>query len=115
MNDTIVWNTRDPLYGYTKIELLDQLKEMLLGRVVEAWIFGSFVHGRFGPDSDIDIIVVCETDLPFTRRQGLFDDVYDLIPAVDLLVYTPAEFSQLTDNPSIGFWTDVVKTMVKLI
>ena len=79
--------------------------------VCGAWIFGSHATGSVGPDSDLDLIVVTPTDLPFTRRAGLFDDLFDLFPILDLLVYTPAEFQKLSADPSPGFWASVVARM----
>lgn len=115
MISVIEWKTRDPLYGMDSDGLKARLKELLADRVREAWIFGSFAKGGFGTDSDIDLIVVADTDLPFTRRQSLFDDLYSLVPALDLLVYTPAEFARLTADPSPGFWQDVSATMRRLL
>lgn len=107
----LVRNTRDPLYGKTAQEIEQAFAAALAGRVVSAWVFGSFATGTMTPDSDIDLMLVVETDVPFTRRAIAFEDLCDIHPALDLLVYTPAEFARLTGEPTIGFWQDVVKTM----
>jgi predicted nucleotidyltransferase len=36
--------------------------------VSQAWIFGSYIAGGFGPESDIDLMLVVETDEPFQIR-----------------------------------------------
>lgn len=105
----------DPLCGYTKEEFSNVLKSSLAGRVEEAWLFGSYTGNSFGKFSDIDLILVCETKLSFQLRNRMFDDLYDLGPEMDILVYTPLEFSDLKSNPSTGFWKTVTETMVQLV
>ena len=55
-------------------------------------LFGSRARGDAAPDSDFDILVVAETDIPFTKRQGIaLTALGSLEFPVDLLVYTQAE------------------------
>ena len=89
MSEVIRWKTRDPLYGFDAAGLKTRLKELLAGRVEEVWMFGSIVAGACRPDREIDMIMVRDNDVAFTQWQALFDDVYELLPALDLLVYTP--------------------------
>lgn len=54
--------------------------------------FGSFARGEIGGASDLDLIAVMESDLPFIKR---LERLYlELSPKVglDLLVYTSEEF-----------------------
>ncbi len=61
--------------------------------VVERMIlFGSRGRGTAGPDSDYDVLVIANSEIPFGRRQGeariaLGRKHFPL----DLFVYTPAE------------------------
>ncbi len=58
-------------------------------------LFGSAARGDADTCSDIDIVVIKETDARFLDRLGT---VYQLIQpdfALDALVYTPAEFAQM--------------------
>lgn len=58
-------------------------------------LFGSLARGDVGPWSDIDLILVKETDRRFLDR---LDEFYRAVlpkTAVDVLVYTPAEFAEL--------------------
>lgn len=61
-----------------------------------AYVFGSRARGTAHPDSDIDVIIVAETDLPAVER---FRDYLPAILAapvgVDMFVYTPEEFERL--------------------
>ncbi len=114
-NDILVKPNRDPLFGFTRQELINTFRSVLRGRVTAAYFFGSFACDNLRPNSDIDIILVTRTKLPFIERPRLFDDLRDLIPALDVLVYTPEEFDSLTNDPSPGFWQSVVKTMVRIL
>ena len=111
-DDTIlVRSTRDPLFGRTPGELEAALQRALSGRVNEAYFFGSFGTNVFGAESDIDIILINETDAPFLMRSREFEDLLDIHPALDILIYTPDEFERLTTDPSPGFWTSVSATL----
>ncbi|MBN2449599.1 MAG: nucleotidyltransferase domain-containing protein [Lentisphaeria bacterium] len=61
-------------------------------------LFGSLARGRVGERSDVDLVVVQETDQPVLSR---VEELYRLVlPEVDMdiLVYTPAEFEQLRES-----------------
>ena len=105
---------RDPLLGRTPDEFIQQLREKLYGRVSEAYIFGSFGSDRFNEYSDIDIILVMETDKPFLERPLEFSDIMDMALSMDLLVYTPAELSRLLQEDT-GFWKSVKETLKHVV
>ncbi|HUW41414.1 MAG TPA: nucleotidyltransferase domain-containing protein [Rectinemataceae bacterium] len=111
----IVWNTRDPLGGRSPEEFEAEVRRLLQGRVLAAYLFGSYGTEDFGRDSDIDLILIAETGKPFVERALDFSDLIDLVPDMDLLVYTPEEFSALTIDPSPGFWTSVVASLRRII
>ena len=78
---------------------LDELKHALrkplreLG-VERAIVFGSWARGEADGFSDLDLLVVIETDLGFAQRGALLGEALDRIPVgVDLLVYTPLQFA----------------------
>jgi len=63
--------------------------------------FGSFARRETGTASDLDIIAVMPSNLPFIRR---LDALYsEFVPRVglDLLAYTPAEFDEMKDRPFV--------------
>ncbi len=111
----IVWNTREPLGGMTREAFEAEFKRILAGRVVEAWIFGSYDSPAFGRDSDIDVFLVVETTKPFVERALDFGELRDLVPDMDILVYTPEEFRKLTGDPSPGFWRSAVASMRRMM
>ena len=61
-------------------------------------LFGSLAHGRVHEWSDLDLVVIADTDLPFLER--LRQVVRRVCPKVtmDLFVYTPAEWVLLKQS-----------------
>jgi predicted nucleotidyltransferase len=110
----LVRSSRDPLSGLSRKEFEDHLLSELEGRVDEVWLFGSYVTGQLGPDSDVDVILIVETQDSFPVRSQRFSNLLDIGPRLDILVYTPAEISKLTTNPTFGFWQNVTKTMRRI-
>jgi predicted nucleotidyltransferase len=111
----IIWNTREPLRGRSPDEFEAELKRRLAGRVQAAYLFGSYGRPEFGRDSDVDLMLVVETEKPFLDRYQDFGDIRDLAADMDLLVYTPQEFADLTKEPSPGFWTSAVESMKRVL
>ena len=70
--------------------------------VREAFVFGSYASGAVGPTSDLDVLVVRDTDL------GIVDRVADLALAargpvpLDLIVVTPEERATTFAASSFG-------------
>lgn len=63
--------------------------------VRHAFVFGSYARGTADAWSDVDLVVVMPTDLPFVERPLSLTDVLDALPvATDVLVYTPEEFER---------------------
>lgn len=114
-SEILIKHTRDPLFGFTPPELREHLHDSLRGRCTHAYLYGSFVRGDMSSDSDVDCIVVTETDVPFPQRAGLYDDLRDSLPSLQVLVYTPSEFRDLTTDPSPGFWRSVCREMERIL
>lgn len=61
--------------------------------VVDVWVFGSAATGAVHAGSDLDLLVVRNTDeSPPARALTLFRELGPRLP-VDLFVFTPAEFA----------------------
>jgi hypothetical protein len=58
---------------------------------------------------------VCETDKPFHVRAFDFEDLLDLVPSTDILVYTRDELDNLLAEESFGFWNCVKESMVRFM
>ncbi len=58
-------------------------------------LFGSRARGGADESSDVDLIVVYQTDKRFLDRLDELYSRWDLPIAVDILAYTPAEFEEM--------------------
>lgn len=70
-------------------------------------LFGSRARGTHDQLSDIDLIVVYDTDKRFLDRLEELYRLWDLPGAVDILAYTPQEFEEMKVNS--GFVADAVE------
>ena len=63
-------------------------------------LFGSVARHEATPDSDVDLLIVMDTDVPFHRRTVDLHYVLGglMIPA-DVLIVTPQEFISEVDDP----------------
>ncbi len=58
-------------------------------------LFGSHARGDAHSDSDLDLLIEMETDLPFYERTIAVDQVFGLRSwPMDILVYTPSEMER---------------------
>jgi predicted nucleotidyltransferase len=62
-------------------------------------LFGSYASGKADLFTDLDILVVMDTDKPFPERATSLCSLLSLPVDVDILCYTPYEFSKLKDKP----------------
>ena len=62
---------------------------------VVAYVFGSVAAGTADEHSDIDVIVVRHTTLPFFDRVREIMEMRLEFGAADMLIYTPAELEQM--------------------
>lgn len=77
--------------------ILNRLKKDPSMRLV--LLFGSLARGDAREHSDIDLIVVKETEKRFLDR---LDEFYnDAREAMDVLVYTPQEFEEMKERPFV--------------
>ena len=73
--------------------------------IVHAMVFGSLARGEASRRSDIDLLLVQETDKRFLERyDGLLREITQTVSGrdVDLLIYTPQELEQLAHRPMIA-------------
>jgi len=71
-------------------------------------MFGSAATGRVRKYSDIDLVVVKKTALPFFKRSQKLVDLLDYNVDVDILVYTPEEFENAVKEKRF-FSEEIVK------
>jgi len=72
-------------------------------------LFGSYARGQAGDHSDVDLLIIAESDLPRPKRSR---ELYMLLRphpfAMDLLVYTPQEVER-SRRSSLSFISTVLK------
>lgn len=63
--------------------------------VLQAYLVGDFASERIRPETELDLVIVHQTEQPFHRRADFFAS--HLRPAVGAryVVYTPGEFEEL--------------------
>lgn len=64
-------------------------------------LVGSYARGRADLFTDLDILVVMDTDLSFIDRLRMLYPLLALPVDLDLLCYTPGELSRMQDRPFI--------------
>lgn len=78
--------------GEIKKHLLDAAREL---HAQSAWLFGSYARGEAREDSDVDILLIMESDLPRPKRAALaYRALRSWKVPKDILVYTPQEFDE---------------------
>jgi uncharacterized protein len=80
---------------WLKMRILSIFKPFHPDKII---IFGSFPRGEADGYSDIDIIVVYNTDKRFLDRLAELYTAWDIPRAVDILAYTPKEFEKMLDE-----------------
>ena len=87
----------------TQEPITDELVQEIARKIVQSFhpnriiAFGSYARGEQKPDSDLDLIVEMESNEPFYQRGlGIAALFRDRRWAMDLLVYTPDEFRELS-------------------
>lgn len=66
------------------------------GRALKAVVFGSYARGEADGYSDLDLIIVADTDRSFFKRHEEFEGVYDVWrKGMDLVIYTPGELEEM--------------------
>lgn len=88
-----------------------------LGRIVDRLIrgydplkiilFGSLASGQVGEWSDIDLVVIKDTEKPFYERLEEVIGIAQPNVGTDILVYTPAEEAQMRHD--LFFQEEVIK------
>jgi len=84
-------------------ELLGEMVRRIraAGNPLKIVLFGSRARGDARPDSDIDLLVIEESDLPRYRRSAVYRRaLVGLFPSKDIVVWTPAEVLEWANVPN---------------
>jgi predicted nucleotidyltransferase len=101
-------NVEDPERIYEQLKEFAQLLKSK-HKVKKVYLYGSFARGDFHEGSDIDLIIVGQFEGRMPQRIGKILDPTSL--PVEPLVYTEAEFEQMTER---AFLKDVLATAKQL-
>ena len=71
-------------------------------------LYGSFARGDYHALSDVDLLIVKDTDRPFLDRIGEVLRLCRTALSIEPLVYTPAELAQMEDEGN-SFLDEVFK------
>ena len=72
-------------------------------------LFGSYAYGKPDENSDVDLLVIKDTDDPINRRGGeIRKHLRGLCIPIDILVYTQKEIDEWKDTKA-AFITQVVE------
>ena len=61
-------------------------------------LFGSMVSDNWDEESDVDIIIVYNTEKSFLNRLKELYEKWSIPKAVDILAYTPSEFVEMASS-----------------
>ena len=75
--------------------LVEELKKL---GALEIIVFGSMARGKVRAGSDLDLIVVMESEERFPDRMARLYEALQPRVACDILAYTPAEFEQMPER-----------------
>jgi predicted nucleotidyltransferase len=89
------------VYVHLLEQALPQIVERLSGLegVERVSLFGSYAQGKRDLFTDLDILVIMETELGFIERLRMLYGIVASPVDLDLLCYTPQEFQDLKGQP----------------
>ena len=97
------------------IQIDDELYELIVDRIVSVAqpekiiLFGSRARATAHSDSDIDLLVIAQSDLPRYRRAvPIYGVLSDILTSMDVIVYTPQEVHEWSALPE-AFVTTAVR------
>ncbi|MHB8765500.1 MAG: nucleotidyltransferase domain-containing protein [Deferrisomatales bacterium] len=117
MAEPVLGRSRPPVTvaDHGRERICEFLRQRLAGRGVrQAYLFGSAATGADHAWSDLDLVIVTDTDEPFVERPRAFWDLLDLGIPVDVLVYTPEEFASMEAHPT-AFWHGFRSSRLRLL
>lgn len=92
-------------YHYSLESSLEKIIIQLskLPEIVKVISFGSYAKGRRDLFTDLDLIIIMETEKEFLQRTA---ELYQLLQSdvdMDLLVYTPSEFQEMQEGSFLRY------------
>jgi predicted nucleotidyltransferase len=98
-------------YPLVTVETLEEVVRRIVtvGSPLRIVLFGSRATGRARPGSDLDLLIVEESDLPrYKRPVKYLRALVGVFPAKDVVVWTPREIEAWSGVPT-AFITSVLR------
>lgn len=83
------------LLRYSADEIVAKLSHSNVERIS---LFGSYARGRIDLFTDLDVLVIMDTDKPFLERIAEIYGLLALPVDADILCYTPQEFERMKET-----------------
>ncbi len=89
---------------------LEQILQILIAQYQPEKIilFGSMASGDIGEWSDLDLVIIKDTPLPFFKRLKQVVSLCHSPVGTDFLVYTPSEFAQMIAEDNLFILDEVI-------
>ena len=104
--------------GNSALKDIETIKKLLApifqkNEVIKAMVFGSMARASKTRKSDLDLMIIKETEKRFFDRYDEFDEIFELIKdkAIDILIYTPEELENISHRPFIKMIINEGKTI----
>ncbi len=84
----------------TRLRIPDEIIRELISRIASKFnprqiiLFGSYAYGKPRPESDVDLLVVMDTQLRESEQALRIRQYINPLFGVDILVYTPSRLDQ---------------------
>lgn len=84
----------------TRVRIPDEIIRELISRIAAQFqpkriiLFGSYAYGKPHPESDVDLLIVMDTDLRESEQALRIRQHINPLFGVDILVYTPFRLEQ---------------------
>lgn len=85
-------------------EIADCIRPIFHNKPVkQVIIFGSWARGTQDKRSDLDLIIIEDTEKRFFQRYDDFNELFERLGSleIDMLIYTPKEFESMLDRSFI--------------
>lgn len=97
-------NNNDPEFQFTDIarkKLIEETLDIVVPKIIANYdpqkiiLFGSVAKGKIRENSDIDLLIIHETNLPYMDRIRAITTMCDYNMGIDFFVYTSKEYADM--------------------
>lgn len=99
-------STKEPAWAVTPEKVAEAVRRIVeVARPLRVVLFGSYVHRRTGPNSDLDVLVVVEDTVENPRKESvrIRHALRDILMPMDILVVPRSQWEELREKPGLIF------------